>query len=448
MEGAAAQEDDSEYWKIKASACSKVLLTGAYLIIDPKYKGLVLATDARFHTSTLLKNNDSKNLIIQVTSKQFGLKKIFEVKFHKGGKYTVHGMENKGGFIEKCVYFLATIMATQEVLESMSGCTLQIDLAGDNSFYSQRDQFDSPSFTYENLAKQSPLSVPSDPSKKTGLGSSAALIVSFIASSFSIAGILARGNMKAIHIYAQILNAFVQEKVGSGFDIACSVYGSQIYSRFRNVKELTELVSWFQEGIKSGEVHPGNDTLFDFFDTFDWELQSFTKVPKDLGLCLIDVNSGSDTKLMVKKVLDWAKANQSKEDDMFSNDICSKLNANYDKLASSLAQDMPNQETIQSLCLEIRSLIQTLSQQTEVPIEPPSSTLLLDSILKNLDYTYYAAVPGAGGNDAIFVIGKGDKLHENIQRDICNKYQNEEGSRIAVLPVKVLREKEPALIIQ
>jgi phosphomevalonate kinase len=33
-----------------ASACSKVLLTGAYLIIDPLYSGLVLATDAKFHT--------------------------------------------------------------------------------------------------------------------------------------------------------------------------------------------------------------------------------------------------------------------------------------------------------------------------------------------------------------------------------------------------------------
>jgi phosphomevalonate kinase len=34
----------------EASACSKVLITGAYLIIDPLYSGLVLATDARFHT--------------------------------------------------------------------------------------------------------------------------------------------------------------------------------------------------------------------------------------------------------------------------------------------------------------------------------------------------------------------------------------------------------------
>jgi len=42
----------------------------------------------------------------------------------------------------------------------------------------------------------------------------------------------------------------VQEKVGSGFDIGCSVYGSQIYQRFTNVFQLTKLVSVFQEVYK------------------------------------------------------------------------------------------------------------------------------------------------------------------------------------------------------
>ena len=35
--------------KVKASSCSKVLVTGAYLILDPKYEGIVLATNAKFH---------------------------------------------------------------------------------------------------------------------------------------------------------------------------------------------------------------------------------------------------------------------------------------------------------------------------------------------------------------------------------------------------------------
>jgi hypothetical protein len=35
-----------------------------------------------------------------------------------------------------------------------------------------------------------------------------------------------------------------------------------------------------------------------------------------------------------------------------------------------------------------------------------------------------------------------------IQKDICEKFTNEEGKRIAVLPVKVLNDFEPALLIE
>ena len=43
--------------EIKAVASSKVLITGAYLIIDPKNEGIVLSTDAKFH-STVRRNNE------------------------------------------------------------------------------------------------------------------------------------------------------------------------------------------------------------------------------------------------------------------------------------------------------------------------------------------------------------------------------------------------------
>lgn len=93
-------------------------------------------------------------------------------------------------------------------------------------------------------------------------------------------------------------------------------------------------------------------------------------------------------------------------------------------------------------------LIQQLSKETGVPIEPESSKALLDSIVDTLEYACYAAVPGAGGNDAIFVIGRGDvDLHERIQSDICSRFKNEEGKQISVLPVRVLSSDNPALIL-
>ncbi len=50
---------------IKASACSKVLLTGAYLIIDPQYSGLVLATDARFETISSVQKSDQMKVAVE-----------------------------------------------------------------------------------------------------------------------------------------------------------------------------------------------------------------------------------------------------------------------------------------------------------------------------------------------------------------------------------------------
>jgi len=63
-------------------------------------------------------------------------------------------------------------------------------------------------------------------------------------------------------------------------------------------------------------------------DTFDYKYVPYQlndDPSKSFDLCLIDVNSGSDTKLMVKLVLDWAKARQQKENDMFSNELCANL---------------------------------------------------------------------------------------------------------------------------
>ncbi len=40
--------------EIEAQACSKVLVTGAYLVLDPKYQGVVIATNGMFRSNTKL----------------------------------------------------------------------------------------------------------------------------------------------------------------------------------------------------------------------------------------------------------------------------------------------------------------------------------------------------------------------------------------------------------
>lgn len=51
--------------------------------------------------------------------------------------------------------------------------------------------------------------------------------------------------------------------------------------------------------------------LAEFIESFDYKVVRYRlpeEAKKSFELCLIDVNSGSDTKLMVKLVLDWAKS--------------------------------------------------------------------------------------------------------------------------------------------
>ena len=75
-----------------------------------------------------------------------------------------------------------------------------------------------------------------------------------------------------------------------------------------------------------------------------------------------------------------------------------------------------------------------------MPIEPQSSTEILDKLLEK-EYVYYAAVPGAGGNDAIFVIGEREGLHERVE-EFCKEWNAGKRDRVAVLPVRVVDKYE------
>ncbi|CDW80405.1 phosphomevalonate kinase [Stylonychia lemnae] len=435
---------------ISASTCSKVLVTGAYLILDPKYEGIVLATDARFHC----KINQSmaevdKDFKFIINSPQFN--KVIRVQVQKGeNDQEQFDIKPDDQFIGKCMYFLLQLIKLREI--EINDNQYEITLIGDNSFYSQRDKFID-DFNYNSLSKQILCDNPVDPHKKTGLGSSAALITSFLASTLQLFQIIdiqstKDHDLKLLHIYSQILNAFVQEKVGSGFDIACSIYGSQIYRRFTNVKDLNDIVqklmSNYQKGIICQDLEL-NQLIQTFENNFDYEHKVFTLNPL-LDLCLIDVDSGSDTKVMVRQVLDWAKRQQQDPSDQFSNELFQALNHNYQTLAENLMIEnltIQNKLDIKNKCFEIRSLIQQISKETEVAIEPSEQTKMLDQILSSLDQVYYSAVPGAGGDDAIFILGERENLHQLIQQEFCDTYQDK---KISVLPVKVL--KTQALMIQ
>ena len=102
--------------------------------------------------------------------------------------------------------------------------------------------------TLESLQKLAPFSktgVRLADVHKTGLGSSAALITSLVsalllhltaipADAFATEGGTesASAGRKLAHNLAQYVHCLAQGKVGSGFDVAAAVFGSQLYTRF------------------------------------------------------------------------------------------------------------------------------------------------------------------------------------------------------------------------
>lgn len=164
------------------------------------------------------------------------------------------------------------------------------------------------------------------------------------------------------------------------------------------------------------------NSQYDNFSENFYFLDSF-KLRDDLDLCLVDIGSGSDTKVMVPKLLTWAERTSRLEGTRFGHFCFQRLNEINEKLLALLQKSDSNSpedyEKIRTLSLQSREQLQTLSKLSQVEIEPQKSRTVLDQVME-ADDIVMAGVPGAGGDDAIFVIGKktieegGKSLHERV----------------------------------
>lgn len=74
-----------------------------------------------------------------------------------------------------------------------------------------------------------------DKMKKTGLGSSAALVTSLCAAllqHFNVADVSSKQGREILHRVAQYCHCLAQNSIGSGFDVASAVFGTHLYTRF------------------------------------------------------------------------------------------------------------------------------------------------------------------------------------------------------------------------
>lgn len=164
-------------------------------------------------------------------------------------------------------------------------------------------------------------------------------------------------------------------------------------------------------------------------------------LPPGLVLLLADIAAGSETPGMINKVLGWRSAKKVEADNLWGEIDASnaKIWELFGKLAqiakeqpeaykrdlssaaaSPLSSLQPSSPTLAALheifstTSSLRANLRLMSTLTTAPIEPPPQTELLDTTLA-CPGAVCAAVPGAGGMDAIFAVVIGESAAEKVQ---------------------------------
>lgn len=288
--------------------------------------------------------------------------------------------------------------------------SLSVTILADNDYYSETASSKGPA-SQGRSGRFVNFGVPLQAAHKTGLGSSAALVTALV-SSLVIHRTMQADDLGAgrdkLHNLAQAAHCAAQGKVGSGFDVAAAVYGSCLYKRFTAaiLESVGDVGSpAFEERLfavveDADPAHPWDTECVDFG----------MQLPRGMQMVLCDVECGSQTPSMVRKVLEWRKANQKEADILWAS-----LQSNNERLRQELKRlaQHPDHNTdgefseVRTYIERTRHHIRTMTRRTGVPIEPSVQTELLDR-LSGIDGVIGGVVPGAGGYDAIVLLIRDD----------------------------------------
>lgn len=235
-----------------------------------------------------------------------------------------------------------------------------------------------------------------------------------------------------LHNLAQAAHCAAQGKVGSGFDVASAVYGSCLYRRFS-----PSLLQHHGEPSVSGFADELKALVENTDCKWDTEVQkSAVAVPNGLRLVMCDVDCGSETPGMVKKMLAWRKETGDGAENIWRN-----LQKSNEAFAAELVRLGETQETdystLRQRILDIRVLIREMSTESGVPVEPPSQTKLLDDC-SNIPGIIGGMVPGAGGFDAVaLLIEDKPEVLQRLESYLKNRPADEPGHQDTKIGGKV-----------
>ncbi|KAK9235301.1 ribosomal protein S5 domain 2-type protein [Lipomyces kononenkoae] len=413
------------------SAPGKAFVAGGYLVLDPENPAFVTALSARIYAITTPSLSLDRTLpTITVLSPQFqggewsySLCRSPTTSFVSLSAVTP---SSRNPFVQSAVATVINYLSATGALKT-SVASLRITILSDNAYHSQPSD-PVPQFNKHQL--------PIEAVPKTGLGSSAALTTSLVAALLSFYASIdpvASESKKILHNLAQVAHCNAQGKVGSGFDVACAVYGSIVYHRFQ-----PSIISSLPSAPTSSENEPEVSYLLSLKNVIevDWQVGTDAcAIPRRLRLLMGDVTGGSETPAMVQKVLRWRKdGGQSAEA------VWTTLGKANEKLIATMielgeqAVEKPdeydafvdgivnaNTSGIRQLGLsrggrtgqlfaqavdaivEIRHNLRIMTSGSGAQIEPVEQTKLLDAC-SVLPGVLGGVVPGAGGYDAVCLI--------------------------------------------
>ncbi|CCT64059.1 related to phosphomevalonate kinase [Fusarium fujikuroi IMI 58289] len=418
---------------IAVSAPGKVFLAGGYLVLDQEYTAFVFGLDARIniiagdiHTTAGVQLTE-----IVVDSPQF-LEAQWRYGYHlagEGGGIKVTQLQvgaqiNPNPFVETTLsYALTYIDRVAKHRPSHSMASARLIILADNDYYSHSE---SESTRQGRFAK---FPVTLGDANKTGLGSSAALVTSLTAALLAhylpedLFNLQSDQGKRTLHNLAQAAHCAAQGKVGSGFDVATAVYGSCRYRRF-SPETLSSIPEPGAAGFADALVK-----LVDGESAWDVEvLKDAVIMPKGVVLRMCDVDCGSKTVGMVKKVLKWRSSNPEE-----SKKLWDELQKRNEQLIATLnAGDVEN---LPGKITAVRELIRQMGSASDVPIEPESQTELLNA-LSTVEGVYGGVVPGAGGYDALALLMKDDEETKQRVGEFLDKWAKEKGTKVKLLGVK------------
>jgi len=486
---------------VSTSSPGKALVCGGYLVLEKPNIGLVLAVDSRFHATVgiLHEHNDEPDTSPNDSTRQQLNVDVFSPQLSSRLRYAIVYSSDQGTikivsrdteqrsnlFVEKTLTVTFTYiinamnpLSFHNFLVSRQVAVLAIQLRADNDFYSQINSLRERQLelTPQNVALLPSFLPPPHPLQKTGLGSSAALVTSLVGCLLRFFHLVdlpktawgmtlelqQQEGQRIAHNLAQICHCWAQGKIGSGFDVSSAIYGSQVYSRF-SPDLLAQLLSH--------DTNPDGRLLVDLVQNTKWDASVEPLIlPMGLDLIMADVCGGSESPSMATKIMKWKKESSSdiwntladvnkqihkilqtlvnKEHSLGENDAGAEWNLLKD-LSAEQWQDIAAETILAQPLLELRLLFQkarlllkTMGNLACVPVEPDSQTALANATM-DIPGVIAAGVPGAGGEDALFVLYIKGTNGEDVVRDKIGLLwknwptMNDLGSSVLVCPLSV-----------